>query len=54
LRGWRLVLAGCGSQIMRVLEITGLNRHFEIVTDLADLREAKTGHQAASDERCRE
>jgi anti-sigma B factor antagonist len=54
LRGWRLVLAGCGSQIMRVLEITGLNRHFEIVTDLADLREAETGHQAASDERCRE
>jgi anti-sigma B factor antagonist len=35
--GWRLVLAGCGRQVMRVLELTGLDRHFEIVTDPADL-----------------
>jgi anti-sigma B factor antagonist len=39
-RGWRLALAGCGWQVTRVLEITGLDRHFEIVTDLADLRDA--------------
>jgi anti-sigma B factor antagonist len=37
-RGWRLALAGGGWQVMRVLEITGLNRHFEIVSDPADLR----------------
>jgi anti-sigma B factor antagonist len=53
-RGWRLALAGCGGQIMRVLEMTGLDRHFEIVTDLAELREAETGRQDRSDERCRE
>jgi anti-sigma B factor antagonist len=53
-RGGRLALAGCGRQIMRVLEMTGLDRHFEIVTDLADLREAETGRQATSDEPCRE
>jgi anti-sigma B factor antagonist len=41
-RGWRLALARCSSQIMRVLEITGTDRHFEIVADLADLREAET------------
>jgi anti-sigma B factor antagonist len=45
-RGWRLALAGCGWQVMRVLEITGLDRHFEIVTDLADLRQAEPGRQA--------
>jgi anti-sigma B factor antagonist len=53
-RGWRLALAGLGSQLMRVLEITGLDRHFEVVTDLADLREAETGRQDTSDERRRE
>ena len=37
-RGWRLALARCGWQVTRVLEITGLDRHFEIVTDLTDLR----------------
>jgi anti-sigma B factor antagonist len=41
--GWRLALAGCGWHVMRVLEITRLDRHFEIVTDLADLREPETG-----------
>jgi anti-anti-sigma regulatory factor len=39
---------------MRVFEITGLDQHFEIVTDLADLCEAETRRQAPSDERCRE
>jgi anti-sigma B factor antagonist len=52
--GWRLALAGCGSQLMRVLEITGFDRHFEIVSDPADLREAETGRQATSIERIRE
>ena len=37
-RGRRLALARCGWQVTRVLEITGLDRHFEIVTDLTDLR----------------
>jgi anti-sigma B factor antagonist len=52
-RGWRLALAGCSRHVMRLLKITGLDRHFEIVTDLADLRDAQSGRQDASTERFR-
>lgn len=52
-RGGRLALARCGEQIMRVLEITGLDRHFEIVTDITDLREGETGPRGLSGEHCR-
>jgi anti-sigma B factor antagonist len=36
-RGWSLAVAGCGSHVRHVLEITGLDRHFEVVTDLPNL-----------------